>query len=163
MLAFKLFENVAFLWTFSCSVHIQCLCVCRDSWTLCWPSRWSSCVMLPYRRDWNRWTGGFQQRHWNTSLPLLRTATAVSHISLVHFSLFAYYYFVTVAIVRISGLSIRTFLCLNAGERPLNLRLTDVPLGRQLANELKRHHKQNVEERHHNQQNSEERMTAATG
>ncbi|KAI2650508.1 NGFI-A-binding protein 1 [Labeo rohita] len=39
-----------------------------------------------------------------------------------------------------------------SGERPLNLRLTDVPLGRQLANELKRHHKQNAEERHHNQQ-----------
>ncbi|XP_016130061.1 NGFI-A-binding protein 1-like [Sinocyclocheilus grahami] len=49
-----------------------------------------------------------------------------------------------------------------SGERPLNLRLTDVPLGRQLANELKRHHKQNAEERHHNQQTSEERMVAAT-
>ncbi|XP_067252083.1 NGFI-A-binding protein 1a isoform X2 [Chanodichthys erythropterus] len=49
-----------------------------------------------------------------------------------------------------------------SGERPLNLRLSDVPLGRQLANELKRHHKQNTEERHHNQQNCEERMTAAT-
>uniref|UniRef100_A0A673HJ04 NGFI-A binding protein 1a (EGR1 binding protein 1) n=1 Tax=Sinocyclocheilus rhinocerous TaxID=307959 RepID=A0A673HJ04_9TELE len=47
-----------------------------------------------------------------------------------------------------------------SGERPLNLRLTDVPLGRQLANELKRHHKQNAEERHHNQQTSEERMVA---
>ncbi|XP_016340859.1 NGFI-A-binding protein 1-like isoform X2 [Sinocyclocheilus anshuiensis] len=53
-------------------------------------------------------------------------------------------------------------LSLLSGERPLNLRLTDVPLGRQLANELKRHHKQNAEERHHNQQTSEERMVAAT-
>lgn len=49
-----------------------------------------------------------------------------------------------------------------SGERPLNLRLTDVPLGRQLANELKRHHKQITEERHQNQQTSEERMAAAT-
>ncbi|XP_009294480.1 NGFI-A-binding protein 1a isoform X1 [Danio rerio] len=49
-----------------------------------------------------------------------------------------------------------------SSERPLNLRLSDVPLGRQLANELKRHHKHNTEERHHNQHNSEERVTAAT-
>ncbi|KAA0712075.1 NGFI-A-binding protein 1 EGR-1-binding protein 1 [Triplophysa tibetana] len=48
-----------------------------------------------------------------------------------------------------------------SGERPLNLRLTDVPLGRQLANELKRHHKQITEERH-NQQTSDERKTATT-
>ncbi|XP_051980337.1 NGFI-A-binding protein 1a [Xyrauchen texanus] len=49
-----------------------------------------------------------------------------------------------------------------SGERPLNLRLTDVPLGRQLANELKRHHKQTTEERHHNQQTSEEKKAGTT-
>lgn len=48
----------------------------------------------------------------------------------------------------------RVCVCTNVGERPLNLRVTgqrggasdgDTPLGKQLANELKRHHQASVE------------------
>lgn len=54
------------------------------------------------------------------------------------------------------------FYCVSVGERPLNLRVTnlrpsasdgDTPLGKQLANELKRHH----------HANAESKMSAATG